>query len=194
MWRSKAFTLVELLVAISISSILIVVSVSVYNLFRRSTIADQAKSDLSQNARVALDRLTRELRQTPDIVTQLPASPSDTTVVEPNEIEFEDGNVSVGDPDYLTYHRYYLAGTTLEMDIREYYFASDTSTRVHWNDRDASNNLPIAHVISTQAVAQDVSGFVLYGQKPVEVILTTSDPALPGQTYQLRTYLTGRNI
>jgi prepilin-type N-terminal cleavage/methylation domain-containing protein len=185
--RQFGFTVIELLVAVIISSVLISLTIATYNLFRKTAIADQSKSDLDQNGRVAIDRLTRNIRQTPDIVTILPDDANDTSVAEPHEIEFEDGNT--GD---LTYQRYYLNGTTLELDTKEYYFTADPSTRVHWNTRDASSNLPVAHVISTQDIALNVSNFTLYGYKPVEVYLTTSDPS--GQKFMLRTAVTGRNL
>jgi len=185
--RSTGFTLIELLVAMVISSILISLTISIYGLFRKSIIVDQSRSDIVQNGRVAIDRLTRDIRQTTAIVTALPDNASDNTVTEPHEIEFEDGNA--GD---LTYRRYYLNGATLELDIKEYYFAAQPSTRVHWNDLDASGHGPLAHVISTQDIALDVSQFTLYGYKPIQIFITTSDPT--GQSFTLRSSITGRNI
>jgi type II secretory pathway pseudopilin PulG len=191
--RKPAYTIIELLVAILISAILLAATVSTYGLFRRSINADQARASLSQNGRVAMDRITRELRLTPEILTTLPTSPSDTSVPEPNSIEFEDGYVASTDPSYLTYHRYYLNGTTLEEDIKQYYFASAPSVRVDAKSVDSSGNAPISSVISTQAIAQEVALFALYGSKPLQVYITTTD--LPsGQSYPLRTDVTPRNL
>ena len=185
--QQPGFTLVELLVAMIISSILVSITISIYGLFRKSIVIDQSRSDIVQNGRVAIDRITRDIRQTTGIVTVLPDDTSDNSVAEPHEIEFEDGNA--GD---LTYRRYYMNGTILELDVKEYYFAADPTTRVHWNDLDSNGNPPVAHVISTQDIALDVSRFDVYGYKPVQLFITTSDPT--GQSFSLRSYITGRNI
>ena len=186
------FTLVELLVAIIISSILIGVTVQTYTLFRKAVVQDESRSQLNQNGRVALDRLTREIRLTPELLTIFPANVADNSVVQPEEIEFQDGYVSVMDTSYLTYHRYYLNGTTLELDIKQYYFASQPTVRVDAASVDSSNNPPISQIISTQAIAQEVSSFNLYGRKPLQIVLTTSDNF--NQLYPLRSNVTGRNI
>ena len=184
--RNKGFTLVELLVAMLISSLLISVTVAVYSAFRKTLAADQSAADLSQNGRVALDRISRELRQTPEIVTVLPTDQSDVSVTQPGEVEFQDGHA-----DDLTYKRYYINGSYLELDTEEYYFASDTSTRVAWNSVGTSGDSPVKHVISTQIVAETVSSLALYGGKPLEVIISTTDGK---QTVTLRTNVNERNL
>lgn len=182
----SAFTFVELLVAVMVSSILVSLTVSTYMLFRKGIAVDQARSDMVQNSRVAMDRLVRDLRQTNAVVTDLPDNPSDTAITQPHEIEFQDGNA--GD---MSYHRYYLNGTTLEMDTKYYYFAGQQGVWVAWNARDINNNPPSV-VVTTQDIAQGVSTFDLYGYKPIEVDMTTSDST--GQSYVVRTYVTGRNL
>lgn len=185
----KAFTLIELVVAIAISSVLVATTVQVYTLFRKAVIQDQSRSDLNQNARVALDRLTRELRLTPELLTQFPATTSDNSIAEPNQVEFEDGSANAV---AFTYHRYYLSGSTLELDTKQYYFSSQPNVFVDAASLDSSGHSPIAQVTSTQAIAQGVSLFSLYGHKPLLIYITTSDNF--GQTYPLRSMATGRNI
>src|SRR5258708_6585507 len=102
--RQPAYTLIELLVAVLVSSLLISATISIYGLYRKSMLRDQSRADNDQNGRVALDRMAREIRQANALVTALPAS----------EIEFEDGHA--GD---LSYHRYYLSGTALELDTKQ---------------------------------------------------------------------------
>jgi prepilin-type N-terminal cleavage/methylation domain-containing protein len=184
--KRSAFTLIELLVAMAISAILIGASSSVYSLFRRSISQDQQTADFSQNARVALDRITRELRQTPDIVTDLPTDPSDPNTVEPHLIQFENGHLND-----LSYLKYYLNGTRLEMDTIEYYFSYDPGHRVKWNAVGNGGAAPLNRVISTQDIADNVLDFSLYGVNSIQVIITTGDGL--GSSYILRTTITPRN-
>ena len=190
--HKPAFTLVELLVAIIISSVLIAITVQTYTLFRRAVVQDESRSGLNQNGRVALDRMTRELRLTPELLSVFPLTPADTSVPEPHQVEFQDGYVSSSDPSYLTYHRYYLSGTTLQLDVKQYYFSAQPTVRVDAVSVDGSGNPPIAQVISTQSIAQEVTSFNLYGHKPLQVLLTTGDNFT--QSYSLRSQITGRNL
>ena len=188
-----AFTLIELLVAMVISSILITATTSVYTLFRKSVTADQAKADITQNGRIAMDRISRELRQTSDIVTDLPQDPADTSVIQPSGIEFLNGHAVVGDSNYLTYNKYYISGGVLKLDVKEYYFASFPNTRVVWNTVGSGGSAPVAHVISTQDVADRVTGIHLYDDNNViTMVLTTGDGQR--QTSTLRTAIVGRNL
>jgi prepilin-type N-terminal cleavage/methylation domain-containing protein len=183
----RAFTLVELLVAVAVSSILVTVTISTYSLFRRSMTLDQSRAALAQNGRIALDRLSRELRQTPEVVTELPVDVNDNTVTQPGEIEFEDGHA-----DDLTYKRYYIANSTLKVDVKEYYFTYDTATRVKWNAIGTSGESPVSSVISTNDVADNVLSVAFYGSNQVQILLTLQDS--DSQQTQLRTTILGRNL
>jgi len=184
--KRRAFTLIELLVAIAVSSILIVTAVSMYTLIRNSITLDQSRGDMEQNANIALDRLSRDLRQTPDVVTVLPASTTDASVPKPHEIEFEDGHTND-----LTYRRYYLNGSVLELDTKEYYFASNPATRVKWNATSGGTS-PVSAVISTQDIADMVQTLNVYGNDSVmQVEVITTDGGT--QTFSLRTTVEGRN-
>jgi prepilin-type N-terminal cleavage/methylation domain-containing protein len=184
--RRSAFTLTELLVAIMIATILVTVTVSLYNLIRTSISQDQAKAAAAQNARVAADRLSRELRQAPDVVTVLPTSPSNTTVTQPHEIEFEDGHAND-----LSYKRYYLVGTTLELQVKEYYFSSDPTQRVRWNAIGPGGVVPVSAVVSTQDVADMVQSLNFYENQTLLISITTGDGI--NQAYKLQSTIERRN-
>lgn len=186
--QKTAFTLIELLVAVLLSSLLIGLTASTYSLFRKSISQDQAKADISQNARIVMDRLSRELRQTPEVVTELPIDYNDNSVTQPGEIMFEDGH----DMGSITYRRYYIVGNVLKQDIIEYYFAAQSDVRVKWNDVDASNNLPLSTIISTVDIADNVSSISFYGDNLIEANILTMDGY--GQQYALRTVIKARNF
>jgi len=173
-------------VALVVAGILIALSTSIYNVFRVSVSRDTGRANAVQNARIATDRLSRELRQSPAVVTDIPIDPSDTSVAQPGQIEFEDGHAN-----NLTYRRYYLSGTTLTLQVKEYYFAGSPSTRVHWNQTGPGGVTPVSSVISTQDVAEMVKSLVLYGDTEIQTIITTGDEGIAD--YVLRTTVERRN-
>jgi type II secretory pathway pseudopilin PulG len=187
--RKPAFTVVELVVALFISSILVSATTATYSLFRRSLIIDQSRVNLSQNARIVIDRLSRELRLTQDVVTTVPANVSDLSVSQPGQIEFQDGAAND-----LTYRRYYISGSTVELDIKEYLYPSGTSGaptgRVLWNAPAISGKTPVANVISTQDIADNAQSFVFYGGDFLQLYFTTTDGL---QSFTARTTILGRN-
>lgn len=189
--KALAFSLIELLVALAVSSILVSSTVSLYGLTRKAITVDQSKADLTQNARVALDRMAREIRQTPEIITPLPDNPSDTSVAQPGYVEFENGH-----DNNLEYYRYYLSGTTLRLEKKEYFFTNNPSVRVRWNSTGGGGygggGSPLSNIISTQDIATSVQSLQFYGSNLVQIILTTNDGA--GQSFTLRTNVYGRNI
>jgi type II secretory pathway pseudopilin PulG len=185
---AAAFTLVELVVALLISSVLITVTTSVYVVTRKSISADLSNSDNSQNARIAIDKMARDLRQTREVVTSLPANPSDTSIAQPGQILFEDGHPNTTDSTYLTYRNYYLTGAgVLNLDVDYYYVSPDTATRVHWTTPNA-----VASVISTTAIAEHVKSLSFYDSGgPIQIVVVTTDSNK--QTYTLRTTVFKRN-
>ena len=184
--RRNGFTLIELLVAMIVSGILISITTATYTLFRTSMNLDQSRAQLDQNGRLVLDRLSRELRQTQDVVTTFPASPSDNSIAQPGEIEFEDGNAND-----LTYRRYYIVSGVLKLDIKQYTFSYDPNTRVLWDAIGTSGESPNPTVLSTQDVADSVQSVAFYGDSLLQMIVTTIDSY--GQTYTVRTTVLGRN-
>lgn len=88
---TKGFSLVESIMAIIIFVLIIVVIYSVY-LFNQQAYKEGEKiAEITQNGRVVLERITREVRQAEEIVTPLPQI--DQGESNPSEIEFQDGHI-----------------------------------------------------------------------------------------------------
>lgn len=187
MKKVSGFTLVELLVSIMISSILITCTISIYSIFKKSMIRDQQKIEISQNARIALDRLSRELRQANSVLTDFPTDASDQSVAQPSEVEFADGH-----SNDLSYKRYYLSSSTLKLDTEEYYFSYDPDFRVRFNDIGTSGEAPIKRVVETQDIAENIHELKFYEPGGVEIQITTFDGS--GQEYDLQTLVDLKNI
>lgn len=85
----SGFTLTESLVVLSISVIVVVAVFSAYAFSQRGYLEGENISELTQNGRVILERLTREIRQAEVIVPPFPESEDMAT----STILFQDGHV-----------------------------------------------------------------------------------------------------
>ena len=180
--KKPGFTVIELTVAMVVSGLLVGMTVATYTIFRKSIVQDQAKADIDQNGRVALDRITRDLRQTHYIVTTLPV---DSSGSQPGEIEFENDHALPGDADYMSYHRYYIdAGGTLELETKYYMLNGVKVTYAAGG---------ISTVISTVPIANTMANLAFYSPDgdSVQVMVSTTDGH--AQTYQLRSTVYKRN-
>lgn len=104
--RDGGYTLVELLTAIAIFMILIVIVMgTVISVSRAATTAKQFTS-MNEQARIATERLTREMRQATEIRgATLPAAPGGDTSVTFG-VDFNGNGViesAVADPEIITY-------------------------------------------------------------------------------------------
>ncbi|MFH0740003.1 MAG: prepilin-type N-terminal cleavage/methylation domain-containing protein [bacterium] len=145
----QGFSLVEVLVAMAIFVVAIVLVFSIYFTSQKFYQKTETKAEILQNARVVLERMTRELRQTQNIVTALPQTPDNP----PSEIEFQDGHspspyVSLGSDYY--YIRYYVSTSTGEVSRQYKVYCFDDcqtcSTFFKWNDTQMIDGVPtMAH-------------------------------------------------
>lgn len=87
----KGFTLTEVIIVLTISLIIIVAVFSAYDLSQKSYIAAERKAEIIQNGRVVLERMSREIRQAKEIVTELPSE----RISPPSEIKFRDGHIAM---------------------------------------------------------------------------------------------------
>src|SRR4030042_7081060 len=101
----RAFTLLEMVVTISLSLLLIGSLYSVYLTSYKSYRRSVNKAELNQNARIALERISRDLRQTERITTSLPPDDTDDMNPAPSAIQFQDGH----DTENIQYIKYLLS-------------------------------------------------------------------------------------
>lgn len=161
--KNKAgFTLIEVIIAVAISLLVVLMISSSYFVAQRAYVKADNKAEISQNGRVIIDRIVRELRQTPDIVTVLPADNSNPDLT-PNEIMFQDGH----DTSQITYIRYYLSGTDLNRQVIAYYFSSSPEVYVHWHSLNpiSPNDPPLMTVLSDRLIGEFVSDIEFWGDK-----------------------------
>jgi len=137
----QGFTLVEVLVAMAIFAVAVVLIFAIYFTSQRFYQKTETKAEILQNARVVLERITRELRQTQGIVTVLPQVPDSPSLPPTSEIEFQDGHspspYSLLGSDYY-YIRYYISVDTGEISRQYKVYCFDDcqacSIFFKWND------------------------------------------------------------
>jgi prepilin-type N-terminal cleavage/methylation domain-containing protein len=132
------FTLLEILVSISLFAFALILVNSMYSVSQKSYNKGANKGEIIQNSRVSLDRIGRELRQSVNIVTVLPETGDDPLNPPSDEIFFQDGH----DISQTSYLRYYLDGADLKRSLIVYYFPSEPSIYVTYNSVDQYGNPP----------------------------------------------------
>ncbi|MDD5294956.1 MAG: prepilin-type N-terminal cleavage/methylation domain-containing protein [Patescibacteria group bacterium] len=157
--NQKGFTLLEILVSLSLFTLAIVLVGSMYSLSQRSYNKGAGKGELVQNARVSLDRISRELRQSINIVTDLPETDSDPGDPPATEIFFQDGH----DASQTTYLRYYLDGTDLRRSLIVYYFDAEPDTYVVYDSVDQYGNPPQESIVEDRVVGEYFSQLQFWG-------------------------------
>ena len=153
------FTLPEVIVSISLFTIIILLTGSMYSLSQKSYNKGSGKGELIQNARVSLDRITRELRQSVNIVTVLPLTADEEGNSPPSEIFFQDGH----DISQISYLRYYLDGSDLRRSKIIYYFDSEPNIYVTHNSVDHLENPPEELILEDRIVGEYFNDLKYWG-------------------------------
>lgn len=117
--KSAGFTLTEVLVAISLSLVLFGALYGIYLTSYRSYRRSAAKAELNQNGRITLERISRDLRQAPAIVTTLPITPTEMNPAA-SSINFQDGH----DTSRIQYVEYSLIEGKLHRKLTHYCFSA----------------------------------------------------------------------
>jgi len=180
------FTLVEMITVIGISILIFLIIYDTFLISNQSFNIGDQRLELIQNGRIILDRLTRELRQSMEIVTSLPATKNDPFFEPPTEILFQDGH----DADTIQYLKYYLDNNLLKRQKIVYYFTAEPETYVYWNAQDQFGQSPISSIADERVIAEYISDILYYGENltNIEVYLNKENSNL-----HLLTSIWGRN-
>lgn len=137
----QGFTLVEVLISMAIFTTAVILIFAIFFTSQRFYQKTELKAEILQNARVVLERISRELRQTQQIVTALPQTADNPTMPPPDEIEFQDGHnpspYAFLGSDYY-YIKYFFSTSTGEIhrQYKVYCFDDCQSCTFYfkWND------------------------------------------------------------
>jgi prepilin-type N-terminal cleavage/methylation domain-containing protein len=158
--KLSGFTLPEILVSMSLFVLIIILVNSVYTLSQRAYNKNSDIAELTQNARVSLDRMSREIRQSNEIVTEMPTTDDDPENQPATELFFQNGH----DPEQITYIRYYLNGTDLKREYSAYYFIIAPDTYVLYNSLDQSGDPPEHLILEDRIVGEYFNQINFWGE------------------------------
>ena len=163
--KAGGFTLIELIVGVSASLIILLGTLHILSLTRIALDSGGNRAEATQNARIALERISRDLRQAEDLLTNLPTTSSDPFLPPPSEIEFQDGH----DPESLTYLRYHVLGDSLYREESYYAFPSAPTIRVPHNILDADGNPPVKAIVQDLIVAEGLVVLSFWGENDIHI-------------------------
>jgi len=185
-YNKNGFSLIEVVMVISISVVLFLVVAMVYYISQTTYQKTDTRAEITQNCRVILDRIIRELRQSQAIITTLPADNSNPDTI-PSEIKFLDGH----DSSQILYIRYYLDGQDIKREYSRYYFASDPNTYVYISDIDQFGNNPIQEIVEDKIVGEYASDLEFWGNGLININLYLIKNS---ETIIINTSIYGRNL
>ncbi|MFA5125136.1 MAG: hypothetical protein WC473_04955 [Patescibacteria group bacterium] len=185
---NSGFTIVEIVVSITIAIIIFLLITSTYVISQNAYSQTDVTAELTQNGRVMLDRLVREIRQAQRLSNVLPTDTSDPEAL-PNEIKFLDGH----DISYKHYIRYYQEDNTLKRQVIVYYFPASTTYYVLDTDTDVDepHNPPLATTTEDKIIGEFVDDVEFWGNKLININLYLSKDNTSQVIY---TAVFGRNL
>lgn len=184
-FSSKGFTLTEILIVISMFFLIIGAVYSGYLLSYRSYRTGEKMAEITQNGRVILERMTREIRQAREIVTEIPEQEINAT----DTIEFEDGHAT------SSYHyiHYFKDDDKVKREVIGYYFSGDpTETLVPWDATPPLNqSLATTSLETSKIIGEYVDTLGFWGSKLIGINLTLKKEE---KNSNLKTKIFGRNL
>jgi len=157
--HNAGFTLLEIIASLALFAMIIILVSDVYLVAQRAYNKNSNIAELTQNARVSLDRISRELRQSSGLVTTLPASDTDPDNPPASQIFFQDGH----DNSRITYLRYYLDGANLMREHKAYYFDQEPSVYVPYGSLDQGGGQPRETILENRVVGEYFSQLKFWG-------------------------------
>lgn len=183
--KNSGFTVAEILIATIIALLTLTIVVSIFSLNQRVLRKSNTKAELTQNIRIAIDLMAREIRQAKELVTVLPPDNSNPALVA-HELKFEDGHTE----SQIQYIRYYLNNNLLKRQIIVYYFQSDPNTYVYWDSSDPFGP-PAESVLQEHTLGEFFTAIDFYGEEEINIELTLEKN---NEQVKMRTKIYPRNI
>jgi len=157
--KAAGFTLLEIIVSISLFTIIIILVSDIYLATQRAYNKNSDIAELTQNARVSLDRISRELRQSSSLITSLPATDDDPGQPPASQMFFQDGH----DTAQITYLRYYLDGADLMREHKAYFFSDEPLIYVAYNSFNQAGEPPSEIIIDDRIVGEYFTELKFWG-------------------------------
>jgi len=186
--HSNGFTLTELLITIAVFLLITGAVYAGFLLSQKAYRASELASELSQNGRVVLERITREVRQAKEIATELSEEEPVEAVNPLNGIIFEDGH---GTTTYYYIH-YFKEDSSLRREVLGYYFSDNPGVYVPWDAvPPGSQTLETETLEDPKTVGEYITGIKFWGTKVINISLVLEKKQ---KTVELDTKIFGRNL
>lgn len=180
------FTLVEVLVVVVIFTLVLGAIYGVYHLSEKAYREGERVAEITQNGRVILERLTREVRQSRTMVTVLAEDRQGAT----STIMFEDGHRA----ERFHYIRYFQRENLVERKVIGFYFSGDINrTLVAWNASPPTGQTLNSRILeSPHVIGEYVANLRFWGtRRIINIALTMSKR---DKILELQTLVFGRNL
>ena len=162
--KERAFTLNELLITVAILLIISGAIYSGYSLSQKAYRESELAAEITQNGRVILERMTREIRQAKEIVGDFPEEKEGAL----SEITFEDGHTT------SSYHyiHYFKTNNNIKREIIGYYFFDDPDeTLVPWDTTSTTQVVETKSLEEPEIIGEWVENLELWGTKTINITL-----------------------
>lgn len=179
------FTTVEVAVTLAILSLVMGAIYGTYYLSQKTYQKQEVMTEMTQNGRVILERLVREIRQASELATELPTEEALAT----STLVFEDGHIA----EPYHYIHYFKSDNLIKREILGFYFSGDAEqTLVPWDAAPPQGQtVQIKTLQEAQTIGEYVSLLKFWGSQVIEIAL---DLSKGDSSLQLRTDVFGRNI
>ena len=184
LFHQGGFTLTEMIIAITIFALIVVAVYSVYTLSHQAYREGERAAETIQNGRVVLERISREIRQAKEIVTEL----SDDEAGATSTILFQDGH----EISTIHYINYFKEGTNVKREVIAYYFSGDPATHVPWDATPPPGQQKLATTTEeARIIGEYVAGLGFWGSPVINTSITLEKE---NKITNLKTQIFGRNL
>ena len=190
----KGYTLVELLIAASVSLLLVSLATGIYVNVNQQVGQGEEEIILAQNGRAVIDRMSRDIRQAITFATVIPFERVDSV----DYLEFEDGhNISAAGPTYIEYQLTNVVDGIGEVTRSRhyYYFEGNPAVRLPYNSGTEGTAGFTKEVITVDSytIAEDVSSLEFYGTDQLLQLDVTLKQKADGKELELHSAVAKRN-
>lgn len=179
------FTLIEVSVTMAILSLVLGSIYGVYNLSQKAYTIEENMVEITQNGRVVFERLSREIRQAVEIVTELQNEEASAT----STIMFEDGHIT----EPYNYIRYFQDGSLIKREVIGFYFSGDSEETLVPLDAvpPPSQTLMVKTIQEVQTIGEYAAQLKFWGSGVVSIVLELNKKE---NNLRLKTSIFGRNF
>ena len=185
--KSKGFTIIEVLVVISIFVLVLGIIYGSYSLSQKAYREIETTTEINQNARVILERMTREIRQAKEIVTELSDVEPEESISPELGIMFEDGH----NEESYYYTRYFEDNNNIKKQVIVYYFSGSPNTFVPYDAIPPEMETLENTILEDRVVGEYIVGIKFWGQEVINISITLEKN---NKNINFRTKIFARNI